>query len=210
MLKKQLESRYWLRTVLWEEKHNITPSWRKILMVLCRCVCWAERFVQKQHLLSWASTNCGCDKAKKAAERAKITSRKHGMEWTNPYRKFMAAKARCENPKNHSYYRYWWRWIKVIWKDFTEFWEDMSESYNDHVKKYWIKNTTLERIDYNWNYCKENCRWATWEEQYENMSNNHWVFYKWIYYPTIASLCKETGTIFFPLVWGELIMMKIL
>ena len=191
MPKKPLENRYWLWTVLWKEDYHVTPSWRKILMVLCRCDCWIERFVQRQHLLSWASTNCGCDKAIKFGEMAKITSRKHGMEWTIPYKKFMSAKARCTDPNNHSYYRYWWRWIKVIWKDFDEFWKDMWDAYYKHVKEYWVNNTTLDRIDYNWNYCKENCRWATWEIQYNNMSTNHKVTYKWKNYNSIAELAKE-------------------
>jgi hypothetical protein len=41
----------------------------------------------------------------------------------------------------------------------------MWESYEIHVKEYWEKNTTIDRINPNLNYCKENCRWATWKEQ---------------------------------------------
>ena len=192
-IRKEIKwNHYWDRTALWEYCYKTLPSWRRILMEKCRCKCWVERYVQRQHLLSWTSTGCGCEKARKAWELAKIQNRKHGMEWTIPYRKFMSAKARCTNPSNDSYYRYGGRWIKMIWKDFTEFWNDMWPSYYEHVREYWEKNTTLERIDYNWNYCKENCRWATWQEQYENMSNNHNVVYKWKLYPTIAKLCRET------------------
>lgn len=190
MSKKQLDTRYWTRTVLWNEKYNITPKWRKILMVLCRCECWIEKYVQRQHLLNWYSKNCWCLKQKRFADLAKQYSTKHWMEWTIPYRKYYAAKARCESPNNDSYYRYWWRWIKMLRKTFEEFWKDMWDSYNEHIKTYWVDNTTLDRIDVNWDYCKDNCRWATWKQQYNNMSTNHIVEYKWEIY-TLAELCDK-------------------
>lgn len=191
MPKKPLQDRYWTRTVLWKETYHTTPSWRQILMVLCKCDCWTEKFVQRNHLLNWTTKNCWCQKWERFREIAKEHSTKHWMEWTQPYKKFMSAKSRCTNPKNESFYRYGWRWIKFEWKNFEEFRKDMKDSYYEHVKKYWEKNTTIDRINVDWNYCKENCRRATRQEQYENMSNNHKVLYKWKEYPTIAKLCKE-------------------
>ena len=193
MQKKLLEKKYGTWDVLWQEIYHIMPSWRKVSMVLCKCECWTERFVQRQHLISWASKWCWCEKDRKSAERLRIQSTKHWMEWSQPYRKFMAAKARCNNPKNDSYYRYGGRWIKMLRKDFQEFRDDMWDSYYEHISRFWEKNTTLDRIDYNWNYCKDNCRWATWQEQYENMSINHNVVYKWKCYPTIAKMCRALG-----------------
>ena len=46
----------------------------------------------------------------------------------------------------------------------------MRESYKEHVNLYWEKNTTIDRMNGNLNYCKENCRWATCKEQSENTS----------------------------------------
>lgn len=181
---------YWDRTALWEFYYKEAPSWKKILMEKCRCKCWVEKYVQRRHLLSWASKNCWCENIKRLTELWK-SNKKHWMDWTIPYKKFMSAKSRCTNPANDSYYRYGWRGIKVERKDFEDFWKDMWPSYYEHVKEYWAKDTTLERINNNWNYCKENCRWATQQEQYENKSNNHNVIYKWKHYPTIAKLCRE-------------------
>lgn len=86
---------------------------------------------------------------------------------------------RCTS-KNHKYYKlYWWRWIKCLWTSYVSFKRDMYESYLDHVAKYWEKDTTLDRIDGNWNYCKENCRRATKVEQGRNTMRNKRYKRRW-------------------------------
>ena len=55
----------------------------------------------------------------------------------------------------------------------------MYESYLEHVEKYWEKETTIDRIDVNWNYCKENCKWSTNKEQSQNKTNSHKITYNW-------------------------------
>ena len=77
---------------------------------------------------------------------------------------------RCRNPHNPCFNRYGWRWIKCYWENFEAFYEDMWKSYEIHCKKYWIKQTTIDRINVDWDYCKDNCRWATWKEQAKNKS----------------------------------------
>ena len=67
----------------------------------------------------------------------------------------------------------------------------MSESYYKHCEKFWAKNTTIDRIDVNWNYCKENCRRATVKEQQNNRRSNLIIEYKWNKY-TLQQLAKLT------------------
>lgn len=55
---------------------------------------------------------------------------------------------------------------------FIDFYDAMYESYKEHIKVYGIENTTIERIDVNKSYTKENCTWKTWYEQAGNKTNN--------------------------------------
>lgn len=114
--------------------------------------------------------------------------------------KLCAIKWRCSCPSTHWYKNYWWRGIKCEWLTLAEFKRDMYDSYLEHVAKYWEDNTTIDRIDVNWNYCKENCRWVTMKEQQSSKRTNIKVEYKWKQYPTLDALCKEKwlryGTIY--------------
>ncbi len=103
----------------------------------------------------------------------------HWMTWTRFYYIFDHLSQRCRNPNNPAYKNYWWRWIQNLWNSFEEFYNDMYHSYIEHCNEHWEKNTTIDRIDVNWNYCKENCRWATRVEQMRNRTDTHWVQYKW-------------------------------
>lgn len=88
-------------------------------------------------------------------------------------------RKRCEDPTSAHYKDYWWRWIKCLRKSYEDFKTDMYPSYLEHVEKYWEKDTTIERVDVNWDYCKENCTRATRLEQKRNTRRNHRRHWKW-------------------------------
>ena len=76
--------------------------------------------------------------------------------------------ARCNNKNNKAYKHYGGRGIKCEWKTFIEFRDDIYESYKEHLELFGKKNTTIDRIDVDGNYCKSNCRWATLLQQRNN------------------------------------------
>lgn len=78
-------------------------------------------------------------------------------------------KERCDREGHPRYARYGGRGITYDprWADFVEFLSDMGERPS--------KYHSLERREYDKNYCKDNCFWATIEQQNNNKSNNHMV-----------------------------------
>lgn len=73
---------------------------------------------------------------------------------------------RCHNPKAPNYYLYGKRGIQVCdrWRESLDnFIADMGEAPENH---------SLDRINFNKGYFKENCRWATTTQQARNKSTN--------------------------------------
>lgn len=130
------------------------------IMVECSCICWTIFITRLSDLRSWRQKSCWCHQWWKT----------HWMKWTRIYNIWCGMKSRC-NDKNQEWYKYyWWKGIKVCekWIKFDWFIEDMYKSYEKHLAIYWSLQTTIDRIDWKWNYCKENCRRATRKEQTDN------------------------------------------
>lgn len=94
---------------------------------------------------------------------------------TGLYGSWCKMKSRCLNETDPSYSRYGGRGITVCsdWLDFANFYNDMYEAWVEH--KQHNTQTTIDRVDVNGNYCKENCRWATAKEQSNNRQKHNMI-----------------------------------
>jgi len=92
---------------------------------------------------------------------------KHGLSHHRLHRLWCGMRARCNNPDKNMYNNYGGRGIKVCqeWLEFTPFYNwAMANGYSDTL--------TIDRKDNDGNYCPENCKWSTNQEQQRNKRNN--------------------------------------
>lgn len=178
MIKVKKWDVYWKLTLTGGLERRL--QWKSVATyVECVCECWTKKWICLNSLRRWTTKWCWCQ------------NRIHWMTNTRILHIFNWMKQRCTNPRCRERNYYWWKWVKLMWKDFMEFYNDMHKSYYEHVEKYWEKDTTIDRINSEWNYCKENCRWATRKEQSNNLSTNRKLNYNGKEYATMASMCRE-------------------
>ena len=105
------------------------------------------------------------------------------------YRTWIGLRQRCNNQNNPYYKDYGGRGIKVCkeWDSFQVFESDMGNVDNEESK-----HLTIERIDVDGDYCKENCKWATQTEQANNRRNTKKVLVNGKYY-TYREIMNITG-----------------
>ncbi len=123
----------------------------------CQCDCGNIKIIIGKSLRNGNTKSCGC--LMKEANREKMTT--HGMRGNPLYAVWRAMRQRCNNTNDKAYKNYGGRGIMVChrWQKFENFFEDMGVCPTGF---------TLERIDNDKGYQKNNCKWATRLEQARN------------------------------------------
>lgn len=130
----------------------------------CECSCGNNTDVRLGSLTSGATRSCGClnQEMRTSIHKGNLHSQTHGLSEHYLYQTWATMKQRCVNPNHAKYYLYGGRGITVCdeWKNsFVKFLDDMGDRPKGH---------TLNRIDNDGPYCKDNCEWQTYSKQNSN------------------------------------------
>ena len=139
---------------------NLRAKWA--VFYRCICECGTEKIIAKDSLLSQRTQSCGCLQIEKTHDRHTHYNDLYPIE----YHAWKSMRQRCTNPNEKEYPRYGGRGISMdpTWEDFLVFYADVGPRPE--------KGYSLDRIDVDGNYNKENCRWATAKTQANNRRNN--------------------------------------
>lgn len=149
-----------------ELERKVNNKGSKDRMGLFQCYCGNKFEKLLTSIVTLNTTSCGCLLNKNTNPNLK------GCSYTPEYKVWNNFKNRCTNPKAINYHRYGGRGISFCekWSRFEGFLEDMGKRPS--------KLHSLDRIDNDKNYCKENCKWVVWDAQTRNRSTNKKFIYK--------------------------------
>ena len=159
--------------ILKESSGTITKGGNKKRTITCVCDCGIIKDFILQSVLNGYSKSCGCYNLKKCSERAIKRNSKHNLYYTSEYNAWQNMKKRCLNPKHKSYKDYGGRGITIC-----ESWIVSFENFISDMGFKKDKKLSIERIDNNKGYSKDNCVWANKTKQSRNVRNNVFFIYK--------------------------------
>ncbi len=133
-------------------------SKQKVRFGLYKCYCGNEFKAQVLHIKRGSTSSCGCYRKQKLKEK----NTTHGLHNNILYSVWSHIIQRCNNPKDKAYINYGARGITICekWLKIENFIEDMYPTFQEGL--------TLDRINNDLGYSKDNCRWTTRAIQSQN------------------------------------------
>lgn len=166
------EKKYRLTLISKESRYGKSNSrgWKQLRhygVFQCECGKRIEAEIYSVDGKKANTQSCGCLRLEKLREKL-ITHGRGSRRFSEHYQTYSSwqhMKDRCLNPKNKYYKNYGERGITVCdrWMTFENFLDDMGDR---------TKELSLDRIDNNKGYSKENCKWSTRKEQMNNTRRN--------------------------------------
>lgn len=134
----------------------------------CQCDCGNQTCVLKGNLLSGKQVSCGCFRRFRLANENRLPD-----GYLHLGKIFRSMKYRCYDKSCNRYYRYGGRGIKIC----DEWLSDINSFRKWAIENGYKEGLSIDRIDNDKDYCPENCRWVTQEEQRNNTSRTVLIEY---------------------------------